>query len=541
MNMKKLLALLAALFLLATMASAETDAETCIILGDTITVGGGVIPEDAAAPVYLAHVVETHGDVPAELAGLANRVVTIAAGGVYRLSGTATDVQIAVRASAEDRVRLILDGVDITCRTSAAIAVYSACDPRVEGEYGVTIELAQSSANRVTGSHTVRIEETDVKLDGAICSLTSLGFEGSGSLTVEADNEGVEVKFGHMTINGGVFHITAGDDPLNVSEDGVGVLTMNGGYVYSAVRNTPGGEGDGIDSNGRIVFNGGTAINLAHPASQDGGIDSDMGSAINGGLIVGAGNMYDPIESDSEQLFMMLEFSESTDDLLVVTDAEGRPVFAYDFPYDYMYIAFSTPALAEGATYRVYLGGEIEGEQQDGLYTTITAYTPGRQLVHGGGVAEQRGFGGFDPMQGMQQPGGQQGFGPMQGMGGGMRQPGNRQDFDPMQDMAALMAAYQSIDLNELLGDADLNELLAGKDLNSLLTGFSLTELLTEEQLTAIFGEHADLTMLEMPGGMNRGFGGMMPRSMESSAEIATGDFVLTRESNAFSNLTVAK
>ena len=59
----------------------------------------------------------------------------------------------------------------------------------------------------------------------------SLGFEGSGSLTVEADNEGVEVKYGHMTINGGTFHITAGDDPLNVSEDGVGVLTMNDGYV----------------------------------------------------------------------------------------------------------------------------------------------------------------------------------------------------------------------------------------------------------------------------------------------------------------------
>lgn len=129
--------------------------------------------------------------------------------------------------------------------------------------------------------------------------------------------------------------------------------------------------------------------------------------------------------------------------------------------------------------------------------------------MHGGGVAEQRGFGGFDPMQGMQQPGG-----------------------GPMQGMAALMAAYQSIDLNELL---------AGKDLNSLLTGFSLTDLLTEAQLTAIFGEHADLTMLEMPGSMNRGFGGMMPRSMESSAEIATDDFVLTRESNAFSNLTVAK
>ena len=135
-----------------------------------------------------------------------------------------------------------------------------------------------------------------------------------------------------MTINGGVFDIQSGDDPLNVSEDGVGVLTMNDGYVYSAVKNLPGGEGDGIDSNGWIIFNGGTAINLAHPSSQDGGIDSDKGSSINGGLIVGAGNMYDAIEADSKQLFMMLEFAESTDDLVVVTDKAGHPVFAYDSP-----------------------------------------------------------------------------------------------------------------------------------------------------------------------------------------------------------------
>lgn len=555
--MKKFLSLILSLSLLLTLAAAET-AETAIVLGDEITVSGAAITEDATGVVYLAHVVETHEDVPAELASVVNRVVTITDGGVYRISGTATDTQIAVKAGAEDDVRLILDGVDLTCRTHAAIAVYSARDPRTAGEYGVTIELAAGSDNRINGSHNSAATDEELEFDGAIGSQVSLGFEGTGSLTVDADNEGVEVASGHMTINGGVLHIEAGDDPLNVSEDGVGVLTMNDGYVYSAVKNAPGGEGDGIDSNGWIVFNGGTAINLAHPSSQDGGIDSDMGSSINGGLIVGAGNMYDPIESTSAQLFMMLEFSESTDDLIVVTDKAGNPVFAYDFPYDYMYIAFSTPALKEGETYHVYLGGEIEGEQQDGLYTTITAYKPGRQLVHGGGVAEQRNvgmqqpgdMGGFDPMQGMQPGGfdpmqGQQpgGFDPMQGMQqGGMQQPGGMGGFDPMQgmqDMNAFFAAYQSIDLNALLAGVDLNERLAGKDLNGLMTGFSLTDILTEEELKSIFGENADLSMLEMLGGFGMGgFGMGGPRAMESSAEVATADFVLTRESSAFSNVS---
>ena len=556
--MKKFLAMLL-LCMVWTVVAAETP-ETVVVLGDAITVNGTAITEDETAPVYLAHVVETHEDVPAELAGVVNRVVTITDGGVYRISGTATDTQIAVKAGAEDDVRLILDGVDLTCRTHAAIAVYSARDPRTAGEYGVTIELAEGSDNRITGSHNSAATDEELEFDGAIGSQVSLGFEGAGSLTVDADKEGVEVASGHLTINGGVFHLEAGDDPLNVSEDGVGVLTMNDGYVYSAVKNVPGGEGDGIDSNGWIVFNGGTAINLAHPSSQDGGIDSDMGSSINGGLIVGAGNMYDPIESASEQLFMMLEFSESTDDLVVVTDRNGRPVFAYDFPHDYMYIAFSTPELKAGETYHVYLGGTIEGVQQDGLYTAITAYTPGRKLVHGGGVAEQcimgmqqpGGMGGFDPMQGTQQPGGMGGFDPAQGtqqpggMGGfdpaqGMQQPGGMGGFDPMQDMNAWFAAYQSIDLNKVLAGIDLNERLAGKDLNGLMTGFSLTDLLTEAELRAIFGEQADLRMLDVLSGMNRGMGGFSmggPRAMTSSAEVATADFVLTRENNAFSNVS---
>lgn len=517
--MKKLISTVLMLCLLLTAAVAETT-ETAIVLGDTITVNGTAITEDASAAVYLAHAAETHEDVTEELAGVTNRVITITDGGVYRISGTATDTQIAVKAGAEDDVRLILDGVDLTCRTHAAIAIYSARDPRTAGEYGVTIELAVGSDNRITGSHNVAATDEEPEFDGAIGSQVSLGFEGTGSLTVDADNEGVEVAFGHLTINGGVFHIEAGDDPMNVSEDGVGVLTMNDGYVYSAVKNAPGGEGDGIDSNGWIVFNGGTAINLAHPTSQDGGIDSDMGSTINGGIIVGAGNMYDPIDSDSAQLFMMLEFSEATDDLIVVTDAAGDPVFAYDFPYAYQYIAFSIPELKEGETYHVYLGGEIEGEQQDGLYTAISAYAPGKQLSHGGGVAGQRNAD-------MQRPADM-----------GDRQPG---DMAPMQDFGTMYAAYQSIDLNALLAGVDLNELLAGKDLNGLLTGFSLTDILTEEQLRNIFGADADLSQLDMMPGRNRdmgGFGMGGPRAMESSAEVATADFVLSRESNTFSNVS---
>lgn len=387
-------------------AFAATNETTVSLSDDKILVNGKEITEDAAKAVYLDYKKETHSDVPEELADLENRVITITDAGTYIFSGRATDTQIAVAAEDSDDVRVVLNGVELTCRTAAAIQVYSGSDPGTEGEYGVTIEIAEGSENVVNGSHTKKTDEDNIKHDAAISSNISLGFEGSGDLAVNGDNEGIEVKYGHLTFNGGNITINSNDDPINGSEDGVAVVTINDGYIFSSVTSDPRYEGDGLDSNGYIKINGGTAINLAHPYSMDSGIDSDCGSYINGGIVVGAGNMYDPIEEDSEQLYMLLQFSESTDDLLVVTDEKDTPIFAYDFPYSYTYIAFSTPQLKEGI-YHVYLGGQIEGVEKDGLYTEITSYTGGTQLHHGGAAVNDKGFGrqrpeGMEPPEGMQ-------------------------------------------------------------------------------------------------------------------------------------------
>ena len=529
--MKRMFVLIMTLIMLAGCAAAQETEMLIVLSSEGITVNGDVISEKEQEAVYLARKTEVHEDVPEELKELSNCVVTITRAGTYRVSGTAADTQIVVRAGENDRVKLILDGVNITCRTSSAIVGESAYDPRKPGEYGLTIELAEGTENFVTGSHTARIQEDDIKYDGAIDSLVSLGFEGSGSLTVDADKEGIEVKFGHMTINGGSFTIASCDDPLNVSEDEVGTLTVNDGYLYSAVKPEKGGEGDGIDSNGYIVLNGGTVINLAHPTSQDSGIDSDMGSSINGGLIVGAGNMYDPIDTEtSSQLFMMLEFGQETDDLVVVTDENDVPVFACDFPYDYTYIAFSAPELTAGETYRVYLGGAIEGEAKNGLYTSITSYTPGKRMQHGGGTAEKRMQMGKTPVE---QPGGME----QPPWGEGMQHPGGMAEMPP--EWAGYQKALSKLDLNELLKDADLNQLLAGKDLNGLLTGFSLKDLMTEEQIAEIFG---DLDVSRMGGfGGGRGMGGGMPRMLQSSADTATTDFALTFETTGFTNVVAAE
>ncbi|MBE6023102.1 MAG: carbohydrate-binding domain-containing protein [Cellulosilyticum sp.] len=331
-------------------------------------------------------------------------VVNITKPGTYRISGKLSYGQIFVNVGEEetDQVTLILDNVDINCTVAPAVLFYNVyeCDADRTTETatytvdtskaGARVIIADDSTNTVVGSYVARIYKDNAeqkklhKYDAAFYSRMSMEIDGetkgNGVLNITAENEGLDTER-HLTINGGKINIQSGDDGINVNEDGISVFTMNDGYLNIYAGN--GAEGDGIDSNGWNVINGGTVISLANPNSPDGGIDSDMGSFINGGTVIGAGNMYDPLEDNSKQLFMSLQLTKSTDQLLAVLQENDQTEFAYDFPHDYTYISFSTPSLKEG-TYQVYQGGTITGTQENGYYATITSYLKGTQLHHGG-------------------------------------------------------------------------------------------------------------------------------------------------------------
>ena len=195
------------MFFLLPSCFAANEETAIVISNDGVTVDGAAISESPSAAVYAAKKTEIHEDVAEELKDVENTVVTITKAGTYRVSGTAADAQIAVRAGESDSVALILDNVDITCRTAPAILVYSAFEPETVGEAGVTITLAEGSENTLTGSHTLATEEDAVKHDGAISSNVSLAIDGSGFLAVTGDSEGIEVKYKHLTINGGTIHV----------------------------------------------------------------------------------------------------------------------------------------------------------------------------------------------------------------------------------------------------------------------------------------------------------------------------------------------
>lgn len=428
--------------------TSETQTEECKIelSDDGILVDGEAISENPEDAVYAgADIVyykegqdSTYGagdedDGHSEEEAAEHTVITITKAGTYRISGTLSKGQIAIDLGEDSRddesavVNLILDNADITCTVSSAIVVYNAYECGSDDtetatkdvdttNAGVHIILADDSENTVTGSHVAKIykegttqEDVDAgnakkqwKFDGAIESLVSIVFdaeeEGTGSLTVNSDNEGIETYL-HLTVNGGNITINSADDGLNANEDGVSVITINGGVL--TVNAGAGQEGDGIDSNGWIVINDGFIVSAANATSPDSGVDSDNGIYINGGTVLASGNMYDEVSDDSEQAFVVLSFADSVEagQMFALKNADGEVVTAFSAVNDFQTLVYSSSELTDG-DYTLYEISSAEGVEVSGLYTEVTSIEDETQLQYGSKNAG--GFGGMGgaPMDG---------------------------------------------------------------------------------------------------------------------------------------------
>lgn len=412
------------------------DSESTIVLSDDgITVDGG----EETDTVYTSHDIVYYEDRDTYESGnpygagdeqdkhtaeeaQAHTVVNITAPGAYRITGklSAGQIRIDLGEEAEEDptavAELILDNADITCTVAPAILFRHTYE--CDGEWSEDTATAEvdttdagsvlvlSGENTVSGSYVAKVykdkegEKKLVKQDGAIYSYASMNVEGGGSLLLTAENEGLDTEL-HLTINGGHITIHSQDDGINTNEDGVSVTTVNAGYL--SIRSGLGQEGDGIDSNGFLVINGGIVICDANPRS-DSGLDSDMGTYINGGTVIALGSSMDGAESASGQETMNLQFSQSISGLLTVTRQDGTVVFAYDLGETdrrYEGVILSSPNFCQGESYELFQGGTLTGQSENSLYdpTTITSFDGGSQLQYTG---TQSGFG-----HGMGRPGGQ--------------------------------------------------------------------------------------------------------------------------------------
>ena len=441
---------------------------TNIVLSDSgITADGEAVTDDDTKDIYIANDIVfylegqgfTYGageseDEHSQAEADAHTVLHITAPGTYTLSGKLSAGQIAIdlgEDAADDPeavVTLVLNGVDITCTVAPGIIFYNVyeCGPSDEenatkdvdtSAAGANIIIADGTENTVNGSYVAKIyksytlnaEGTEVedskklhKYDGAVYSKMSMnvngGEEGTGVLNINAENEGLDSEL-HLTINGGTINITAGNDGINTNEDGVSVTTVNGGTLNILVTGTT-GEGDGIDSNGWLIINGGSVISQACSSSGDAGIDSDNGIYINGGTVIATGNMLDAIAGAEQNYAVFTVSGRVNGGDYTIRNADGDEIASFTLTNSFTYLIFSSPELEEG---------ELKLMSGDTQIGTAQASTTGMMQgpgfgggpgMHGGGA----GFGGeFDPEN---MPEGAQGR-PERPEGG----PGFGGDFDP--------------------------------------------------------------------------------------------------------------
>ena len=409
MSRARIFAALLVLPLLLTACSnaptqATDDNTVTITLQDTqILVDGKPASADPAASVYIANDIVyyeegkdftygegTQADAHSAAEAAAHTVVHITRAGTYRLSGTLPKGQIAVdlgegaESDPSAVVTLILDGVNITCEVAPAVIFYRVYEcgntdnPSKDvdtSSAGANVIIADGSRNTVNGSYVARIYKPGTvvlnaagtavddakklhKYDGAFYSKMSMnmdgGEEGSGTLAIYAKNEGLDSEL-HLTVNGGNISIFSGNDGINTNEDGVSVTTINGGTLNITVTGET-GEGDGIDSNGWLVINGGSVIASACATSADAGIDSDMGIHINGGTVIAGGHMLDRIE-DGGQSYAVFSFAQKQigGEALLLKDKDGAVIQEFTLPNACSTIIYSGSAL-QSEPYTLWCG-----------------------------------------------------------------------------------------------------------------------------------------------------------------------------------------
>ena len=378
----------------------QFEGTTIHLSDDKILVNEEAISTDASAAVYAANDIVyyedgkdftygegTEEDEHSAEEAAAHTVVHITQPGSYALSGKLSAGQIAIdlgEDAEEDPnavVNLYLNGVDISCSVAPAVIFYNVyeCGSKEEESAthevdttaaGANVYLVDGSENTVNGSYVARIYKSVElsedgksvvdskklhKYDAAFYSKKSMNLFGdTGVLNINAENEGLDSEL-HLTINGGNININSGNDGINTNEDSISVTTINGGIVNINVNGST-GEGDGIDSNGWLVINGGKVIAAACSFSGDAGIDSDMGIHVNGGTVIATGNMYDRLE-EGGQNYAVFTFAQTQKggQGYSFRNESGMELFSFTPANDFIYLILSDPDMVEG-TYSFWQG-----------------------------------------------------------------------------------------------------------------------------------------------------------------------------------------
>ncbi len=255
----------------------DSDDSTNIVVGDfTESVSEAMMQNQSSHEASTDYIWDSNTETIIELTGatatitgsgatVSGSIITINSAGNYSISGSLTDGQIYVTATSSSIVRLIFNGLNISCTYNAPIYVTEASK--------TIIYLAPGTTNTLSDA-TTYINEDDA--NAALYCKTNLTIFGTGSLAVDGNfNDGICGKDG-LIIKSGNFNVTAADDGIRgkdylifdggsfgITSGGDGLKSDNEDYITKGYVLINDGDfditagGDGITGYTDILITGG--------------------------------------------------------------------------------------------------------------------------------------------------------------------------------------------------------------------------------------------------------------------------------------------
>lgn len=264
-----------------------------------------------------------------------------------------------------------------------------------------------------------------------------------GTIDIKKCCEGLEGV--QITLNDGDISIVASDDGINAadgsSSSGMGMggfgggqnggfgggqasssdssvlLTINGGNIFVNAG------GDGLDSNGNIVMNGGNVTVLGPTSDGDTALDFDGAFTINGGVLMAFGSsgmLETPTSAQNGCCIVTTLGTVSANSAFSLMDSSGNVIMSYTPTKNYASAIVYSSDIKNGSTYTVTAGSTTQSITVNSNVTT--------NGVNGGfGGGQNGGFGGGQRggQPGGSAPDGNGSFG--DGQQGGNQQGGNQQ------------------------------------------------------------------------------------------------------------------
>lgn len=268
-----------------------------------------------------------------------------------------------------------------------------------------------------------------------------------GTIDIKKCCEGLEGV--QITLNYGDISIVASDDGINAadgsSSSGMGMggfgggqnggfgggqasssdssvlLTINGGNIFVNAG------GDGLDSNGNIVMNGGNVTVLGPTSDGNTALDFDGTFTINGGVLMAFGSsgmLETPTSAQNGCCIVTTLGTVSANSAFSLTDSSGNVIMSYTPTKNYASAIVYSSDIKNGSTYTVTAGSTTQS-------ITVNSNVTTNGVSGGFGGGQNGGFGGGQRggQPGGSAPDGNGSFG--DGQQGGKQQGGNQQGGMP--------------------------------------------------------------------------------------------------------------